>query len=166
MPRSLFLPATLLWLLVNFAAALSTRAQSSSDGDFRAFLAQMDAAQRELQNGRAEPYQALWAQSDDVTLSGGFGGTIERGTAQIKARLAWVASQFSKGQNTIERLVATSSGDLGYVVQIEHVRFLVPGQTAESNRDYRVTMVFRKERGAWRIVHRQADSQFAKEAPK
>ncbi len=56
-------------------------------------------------------------------------------------------------------------GDLGYVVQIEHVRFHVPGQEEESARDYRVTMLFRREPEGWRIVHRQADSQMMKQAP-
>jgi ketosteroid isomerase-like protein len=70
--------------------------------------------------------------------------------------LDWVGTQFSKGANAIERLVANESGDLGYVVQLEHIRFHAPGQAQESRRDYRVTMVFRREAEGWRIVHRQA----------
>jgi len=50
-------------------------------------------------------------------------------------------------------------------VQIEHIRFHVPGQANESTRDYRVTMLFRHESDGWRIIHRQADSQMKKEAP-
>jgi ketosteroid isomerase-like protein len=76
-----------------------------------------------------------------------------------------VGTQFSNGSNTIERLVAHDSGDLGYVVQIEHLRFHVPGQAQESKRNYRVTMVFRRESEGWRIFHRQADSQMTKQAP-
>ena len=103
---------------------------------------------------------------DDVTVSGGFGGTIEKGWEAISRRLDWVGAQFSEGSNTIERLVANESGDLGYVVQIEHIRFKVPGQAEESKRDYRVAMVFRREAEGWRIVHRQADSQMAKQGPR
>ena len=62
--------------------------------------------------------------------------------------------------------MARASGDLAYVVQVEHIRFRGPGQVRESARDYRVTMVFRREADGWRIVHRQADSQMTKEAPK
>lgn len=133
--------------------------------DFRAMLVKVDAAQLELQNGRPAAFKALWSHGDDITLSGGFGGTIEKGWEQISRRLDWVGTQFSKGSNTIERLVAHESGDLGYVVQIEHLRFHVPGQAQESTRDYRVTMVFRRESGEWRIVHRQADSQMVKQRP-
>jgi ketosteroid isomerase-like protein len=131
--------------------------------EFQAMLAKVDAAQLELQNGKPAAFKALWSHADDITLSGGFGGTIEKGWERISSRLDWVGTQFSKGSNTIERLVANESGELGYVVQIEHIRFHVPGQAQESRRDYRATMIFRRESEGWRIVHRQADSQMVKQ---
>lgn len=137
-----------------------------TDGNgFMAALSAIDAAQLELQNGRPAAFKALWSHADDITLSGGFGGTIEKGWDQISRRLDWVGAQFSNGTNTIERVSAKASGDLGYVVQMEHIRFKVPGQEKESSRDYRVTMLFRREAEGWRIIHRQADSQMVKQAP-
>lgn len=158
--------------LVGFAslaclAVLAVPARAAApDEEFQAMLAKMDAAQLELQNGRPEPFKALWSHADDITLSGGFGGVVEKGWDQISRRLDWVGAQFSNGTNTHERVVANASGDLGYVVQMEHLRFRVPGQERDSTRDYRVTMIFRRERDGWRIVHRQADSQTTKQAPK
>ena len=131
--------------------------------DFTAFLTRMDAAQIELQNGRAEPYKALWSRSSDVTLSGGLGGAIEKGWDAVGRRLDWVATQFSNGANRIDRLVAHASGDLAYLVQAEHLKYRVPGQSQDTTRDYRVTMVFRREASGWKIVHRQADSQTVKQ---
>ena len=131
--------------------------------EFQAMLSRVDAAQLELQNGRPAAFKSLWSRADDITLSGGFGGTIEKGWEQISRRLDWVGTQFSKGSHHIERLVASESGDLGYVVQIEHIRYHAPEQAQESRRDYRVTMVFRRESAGWRIVHRQADSQMVKQ---
>jgi SnoaL-like domain len=132
---------------------------------FLAALDKADAAQRELQSGNAAAYKAIWSQSDEATLIGGFGGGVEKGWAKVSQRIDWVASQFSNGTNTIERLVTQSSGDFGYVIQVEHLRFQVPGQTKESTRDYRVTMIFRREAAGWRLVHRHADSQMMKQAP-
>jgi ketosteroid isomerase-like protein len=143
---------------------IPAQAGNHADPEFLAMLAKLDAAQLELQNGRPAAFKALWSRRDDITLSGGFGGTIEKGWEQINRRLDWVGTQFSKGTNTIERVVVNSGGDLGYVVQIEHLRFHVPGRADESTRDYRVTMVFRREAEGWRIVHRQADSQMTKES--
>ena len=148
------------------AAPAQTQAPTDTTPEFLEALAKADAAQLELQNGRPEAFKALWSRADDITLSGGFGGTVEKGWDKIGPRLDWVAAQYSKGTHTHERIVARASGDLAYVVQVEHIRFHVPRQSQESTRDYRVTMVFRREADGWRIVHRQADSQLMKEAPK
>src|SRR5215207_6222963 len=157
---------TLLIGVVSFLLSVSSAAQTNRQSEFHNFLSQLDAAQLELQNGRAEPFKSLWSRSDDVTLSGGFGGTIEKGWKAVGARLDWVAKQFSNGTNKIERLVAFADGDLGYVVQLEQIRFHATGNPAQQTKDYRVTMVFRREKKVgWRIVHRQADSQFTKQAP-
>src|SRR5688500_4527698 len=78
--------------------------QASKPGErFQAMLATVDAAQVELQNGKPDAFKALWSRRDDITLSGGFGGTIEKGWDAIGRRLDWVGTQFSKGSNTIER---------------------------------------------------------------
>lgn len=156
-----------LVLTIAFTAQAMANAETDTeDKDFRSALAAIDAAQLELQNGKPAAFKALWSHADDITLSGGFGGTIEKGWDQISRRLDWVGTQFSNGTNTIERVSAKTSGDLGYVVQIEHIKFKVPGQETESTRDYRVTMLFRREAEGWRIIHRQADSQMVKQAPK
>lgn len=139
--------------------------KTSSSQEFQTMIAQVDAAQLQLQNGRPAAFKALWSHADDTTLSGGFGGTVEKGWEAINRRLDWVGAQFSEGTNTIERIVAKANGDLGYVVQIEHIRFYVPSQEKESARDYRVTMLFRRDPEGWRIIHRQADSQMMKHAP-
>ena len=60
-------------------------------------------------------------------------------------------------------VVEYASGDLAYLVQNEHLRYRVPQTKADATRDYRVTMVFRRESGQWRIVHRQADSLLTKQ---
>jgi ketosteroid isomerase-like protein len=138
-------------------------AQRKPHNGFVAFLDRMDAAQRELQNGRGATYKELWSHAEDVTLSGGFGGAIEKGWTNVSARLDWVAKQFSNGTNQIQRLVSAASGDLGYVVQSEHIMFRIPGKDAPSTKSYRVTVVFRRKHGSWKIVHRQADSNLVNE---
>lgn len=163
-----FLIATTTFFLIAGGEAQSenvSKDDAAASQEFEAMVARVDAAQRELQNGRPEAFKALWSHANDITLSGGFGGTVEKGWEAISRRLDWVGTQFSKGTNTIERIVAKADGTLGYVVQIEHIRFHVPGQEKESTRDYRVTMLFQREPEGWRIIHRQADSQMMKQAP-
>jgi len=147
-------------------AAEAEKSKTPLNAEFEAMLEKVDAAQLELQNGKAAAFKALWSHADDITLSGGFGGTVEKGWDAISRRLDWVGAQFSGGTHTHERVVANTSGDLGYVVQLEHLRFKVPADGKETTRDYRVTMIFRREAEGWRIIHRQADAQMTKQAPK
>jgi len=165
--KHLLIAATSLFLITALGADSEegNKAAPAGGQEFETMLRNVDAAQLELQNGRPDAFKALWSRADDATLSGGFGGTVEKGWEAINRRLDWVGAQLSKGTNTIERIVAKENGDLGYVVQIEHIRFHVPGQEKESARDYRVTMLFRREPEGWRIIHRQADSQMMKQAP-
>lgn len=164
------------WSLLTFGALavcapLAAMAQTASEKPganrqgFLDALTAADAAQRELQSGNAAAYKAIWSRSDDVTLIGGFGGGVEKGWPKVSQRIDWVASQFSNGSDTIERLVTTANDNLGYVVQVEHLRFQVPGQATESTRDYRVTMLFVREPDGWKLVHRHADAQTTKQAP-
>ena len=139
--------------------------EPAPDNSFLEAISMFDAAQRDLENGKPDTTRAIWSHGDDITLSGGFGGSTEKGWEKIGPRLDWVAAHFSKGTSTHEQLAAHSSGDLGYVVRIEHIRFQVPGQTIESTRDYRVTMIFRREANDWRLLHRHADTQMVKKAP-
>ena len=143
----------------------SAFSQGKANGEFDAFLARADAAQVELQNGKADAYKAVWSHGDDITLSGGFGGTVEKGWSAVSKRLDWVGANFSKGKNSIERVVSNHNGNLGYVVQLEHINFTAPETGNTTTRDYRVTMIFRREKDGWRIVHRHADSQMTKQAP-
>ena len=156
----------ILWLLIAGVALFgSADSQIKANAEFEAFLGRVDAAQVELQNGKAEAFKAVWSKRDDITLSGGFGGTVEKGWAAVSKRLDWVGANFSKGKNSIERLVTNQEGNLGYVVQLEHISFTVPDTGKTATREYRVTMIFRREKEGWSIVHRQADSNLTKQAP-
>ena len=84
--------------LILYSLAGSVYSQGKANGEFEAFLVRADAAQIELQNGKAEAYKAVWSHSDDVTLSGGFGGAVEKGWSAVSKRLDWVGANFSKGK--------------------------------------------------------------------
>lgn len=162
MRRTLQLSVILLTLAV--AGCASVPADSSAA--FEAFLDEADAAQLEFQQGRPAQYIALWSHAPDVTLGGGFGGEFEKGWEGVRSRLQWAGSQFLNGQHDIHRIAYAASGNLGYLVQTEHLTFNTPGKAERLERDYRVTMLFRREEGKWRIIHRHADSQNEKAAPK
>jgi len=55
-------------------------------------------------------------------------------------------------------LVKDVRSELAYTVAIERAQVLHTGQTERAPHFLRVTMLFRFDRGAWRIVHRHADT--------
>ena len=159
-----------LLLVAGLASALAAGCAAPSPGadagDFERFLDRVDSAQRELQQGRPEAYKSQWSRGADVTLGGGFGGGFERGWEGVARRLDWAGSQFGSARNEIQRIASSTSGDLGYLVQTERIYFTSPNSSAPMERNYRVTMLFRREQGQWRIIHRHADTQTAKDAPR
>jgi hypothetical protein len=152
-----------LALLAGFASCATVSGPGSPD--FDAFLDQMDIAQRELQQGLPGSYKALWSHKDDVSLAGGFGGDFEVGWVNVEKRLDWASSQFKDGRSQVRRISSSTSGELGYVLQSEHIQFTATSSNAPAERIYRVTMLFRREDGKWRIIHRHADVPLSKAAP-
>jgi len=84
----------------------------------------------------------------------------------VTPRLDWASAQFSEGSRSHEMITSQVDGNLGYVVQLERVRFKVPGRSEESLLELRATMIFRREPEGWRIIHRPADSQMTRQGPR
>jgi hypothetical protein len=132
--------------------------------EFRAFLSKVYEAQVEFAKGRPAAFKTLWSQRPDITIFGGF-GSEDQGWEKVGHRLDWGSGQFSKGSRSHEVLSTYVSGDIGYVVQLERIRFTVPGQSKDSLLELRATMIMRRETEGWRLVHRHADSQMTRQAP-
>ena len=144
-------------------AQVPAAADGSLDETFTAFLAEVEAAQVQLVNGRPDAFKALWSRGDDVTLSGGLGGAIAKGWMQVSERLDWVATQYAGGARAHQEVSRYVGQDLAYVVLGETIRFKSPANGRAVVQELRVTQIFRRESGRWRIVHRHADSQATKQ---
>ncbi|MBV9008584.1 MAG: nuclear transport factor 2 family protein [Verrucomicrobia bacterium] len=169
------LPIPIFCLTAAMAAVVSASASTApaatqadvqiEDKNLQEFLSKLDSAQLQFHNGQPAAVKALWSHADDVTVAGGAGGKIEKGWSNVSARLDWASSHFSHATQSNERVAVHVAGNFAYVVQLEHIRFRAPRKDEESRRDYRVTMVFRRESDGWRIVHRQADTMTNKQVP-
>ena len=78
------------------------------------------------------------------------------GWNELRQVFDWLGSQFSNGAYEYEVLAAGASGDLGYIVGIEHSSVSIDGAEPEAY-ELRVTTICRRENGEWRVVHRHAD---------
>jgi len=125
--------------------------------DLRELLDRTQAALSHLVDGDAQPYLALWSQAADVTVMGGF-GSYETGWDRVRQNTQFAASRFRGGRMSgVEEMAAGASGDLGYAVWIERGEVTVEGRDELAPLAVRVTHVFRREDGAWKIIHRHGD---------
>jgi ketosteroid isomerase-like protein len=115
----------------------------------------LSAADTALHNGDPERRKALWSHSDPVTL---FGGAVSNtGWPAIGATFDWLGTRFSDCRSFDYEVVAAGvSGDLGYLVGVEHTTASIGGAPPVPY-SLRVTTVLRREAGEWRVVHRHAD---------
>ena len=120
-----------------------------------ALVTRMKAADDALHSGDAGPRKALWSAKEPVTV---FGAAMSAtGPAQTQATFDWVASRFTGFESGgWEILSADVSGDLAYVVAIEHTTGSIGGAPTESY-SLRATTILRREDGQWRAFHRHAD---------
>ena len=114
------------------------------------------AALNRLVAGDPTPFQALYSPTADVTVFGGF-GAYERGWEQVSRNVAFAASRFRGGQLEIEPLASGTSGDLAYTVWIERGEVRVDGRDEPGPLAVRVTHIFRREDGTWKLIHRHGD---------
>ena len=166
MKTFLSLVATVLLIATPYASHGADKATLPvQDADLQAMLDRYGEAATAFYNGEPDAVKALWSHADDVTLSGAAGGPTAKGWKDVSARLGWASSQFagSKGSKAVKQIQVDVSGDFAYIVQYEHIRYLPPGQDKEAVRNYRVTTIFRRESGEWRVVHRHADTQVTRQ---
>jgi len=127
-------------------------------------LAAANRANDELLEGRGAPIRECFSHHADTTLFGGFGGH-EMGWVQIGPRLEWVAQSFAGGTCRYEIISSAAGRELAFVVQFERGEARITGRATPLSLDFRVTMVFRWEDGAWKLLHRHADHLTDKQKP-
>lgn len=113
------------------------------------------AALAEMAAGNPKPYIDCFATSPDATLFGAW-GTIERGHDRLAETFRWVGSRFSSGTLVPEDVVAFESGDLAYTVGFERGAIIVDAGEPQPM-TIRVTHIYRRIDGDWRLIHRHAD---------
>jgi ketosteroid isomerase-like protein len=160
---------TLIASLLALGSKASAHAQPVAEGTrrsdmvedssgFAAARQQVRAALAAIGSGDPEPYIQCWAEHGDVTLFGAR-GPIERGLARVTETFRWVGRRFRGGGTgglVPEDSVAFASGDLGYTVGFERGEVVVDGGPPRPM-VIRVTHIYRRLDGAWRLVHRHAD---------
>ncbi len=137
---------------------------SELDDFLAATLPRQVRAEEAIHNGDPAQRLRMWSTQDPVTLFGAY-GPCKSGSAELTRIFRWVASRFSHCTAYRFELVAAGvSGDLAYTVGYEHSERALDGGAVEPS-TVRVTHVYRRENGEWRIVHRHGDFLPADQSP-
>ena len=109
-----------------------------------------------LLNGDAQRYLDMMALAGDFTLMSPFGGAPSLGFDATEERVAALARFFRFGSATQEVVRTYATEDMVVLALIERQRAAI-ADLPEQDWSLRVTLVFRRDGGAWRLVHRHAD---------
>lgn len=125
--------------------------------DVRAAIARLRAAMTDVANGDVTAVKALYSHSAEATSFYGWGGW-EKGWDAVSARWDWAGRQFKGGTVSYQPLTCVIADTLFYTTDIEtFVMQDMDGLGKPTRWSNRVTHVFRRERGQWRLLHRHGN---------
>src|SRR5437016_3750139 len=130
--------------------------EESIEEEFRAFLARRQEATAAFFNGDPEPWKAMAAQTEDITMFGGFGG-FEQGWKAVGDRYTWAAARKAEGAVQVKLIACHVTPAMAYTVAIERGEVRATGAQDFAPKALRVTEIFHREGSAWKLVHRHAD---------
>ena len=116
---------------------------------------ELHEAEVAVHNGDAEPRRALWSRQEPVSVLGAVVSAF--GQAELHELFDMLGQKFRDCRSyRYEVLAYDVVGDMAYTAGIEHTSATVDGEP----RTYRlrVTQVYRREGGAWRVAHRHGDT--------
>jgi len=108
-----------------------------------------------LHNGDPAPRRALWSTREPVSVLGAWRNAI--GQSEIDQLFAYLGESFSNCTAfRYEFLSSAVVGEMAYTVCLEHTSVSIDGNP--SSYTLRVTQVYRREDGNWRVAHRHGDA--------
>lgn len=106
--------------------------------------------------GEMERWWAMIGLGPDFTLFEPFGGPVSRGFDPTPERLAALSARFRNGSCQVELLQSYATENMVVLVYIERQRGEVHG-LSDQDWSLRVTQVFLRHNGVWKLMHRHAD---------
>jgi ketosteroid isomerase-like protein len=133
------------------------------------FIARQAEAEEAMVHGDVEPRLALWSKRDPVSLLGAWGPN-KTGRVELERIFRWVAERLSDVSYTdfrydVEVAEVSTDGQMAYSVGFERFNEVLD-DGAKKPWTVRVTHVYRREDGDWRIVHRHGDLAPVDESPR
>ena len=126
----------------------------TAEDEVRAASREFYAALNRMLAGDARSLGDIWSHSSTVTAMHPI-GDWRVGWDQVKKSFDQVAEASTGGRVALTDQLVRVAGDTAYEVGVEHAQFAIAGQPLTVNS--RVTNIYRREAGAWKIVHHHGD---------
>ena len=126
----------------------------SPEDEVREASTQFYAGLNQMANGDASRLADIWSQGADATTMHPIGGR-EVGWGRVQESFQQVAQVATDGRIKLEDQIIRVTGDLAYELGVERGSLKLVGQPAAV--DSRVTNIYRREAGTWKIVHHHTD---------
>jgi ketosteroid isomerase-like protein len=125
--------------------------------DVDELIEQSHLALGEIVKGNPEHLKMVYSHQEDVTLANPFGPPV-RGWEQAAVTMERAASNYRDGEIVgFENVAKYVTPELAYIVEVERYKAKVGVGEELALIALRVTSIFRREDGVWKIVHRHAD---------
>lgn len=126
----------------------------SSEEEVRKASQQFYSALSRMASGTTGAMADVWAHGNAVTAMHPIGGR-QVGWQQVGESFDQVAQIASKGHVKLDDQFIQVNGDLAYELGIERGEATLAGQHVAF--DHRVTNIYRREGGTWKMVHHHSD---------
>ena len=131
--------------------------------DFEQFMKWRDKVASAFVNGDPAPVGELVVRDLPATFFGPAGGTVQ-GADEIAETYEHDAGMFRPGSKSRLEVLQMAAGDgIAYWTGLQHATVNMSGKSDRVQMTLPVTEIFRRENGAWKLVHRHADSLAARQ---
>jgi ketosteroid isomerase-like protein len=127
----------------------------ATEDEVRKASNQFYAALNNMASGDAGSMADVWSHSPDVTTMHPIGGR-EVGWNEVAGPWRQIAGLASGGQVKLTDQLIRATGDIAYEVGLEKGQITLAGRQVPI--EHRVTNVYRREGGTWKIVHHHTDA--------
>jgi ketosteroid isomerase-like protein len=126
----------------------------SAEDEIREASRQFYAGLNRMANGESGALVDIWSHSAAVTTMHPIGGR-EVGWDAVRESFDKVAQLASDAKVGLKDQLIQVAGDVAYEVGIEHGQLKLAGQ--QVTLEHRVTNIYQREAGAWKLVHHHTD---------
>jgi uncharacterized protein (TIGR02246 family) len=127
----------------------------SAEDEVRKASQQLYAALNRMANGDSGAMAEVWSHSATVTTMHPIGGR-EVGWDAVRASFEQVAKLASDGKVELKDQLIRVAGDLAYEMGVERGQLKLAGHQAAI--EHRVTNIYQREAGRWKLVHHHTDT--------